>query len=181
MLHGLCDQRFHLIEFFGRWSTINVAENGFANLGSTNVSTDIKRSANFFQPLEILIQGGPVDLQMVPVQLGLELSQCASILRSNRSALTSDFSCYALRKLAQRAVVDEQIEFRLTEHVDKARRDNQARSIDDTIGLSIVKLANGGDAVAANRYVAGSPWISRSIDDPSVLNDHIVSRIGLCS
>ena len=121
MLHGLCDQRFHFIEFFGRGSTIDVAENGFANLGSTDVSTDIKRGATFFQALEILIQGGPVNPQMVPVELGLELSQCASILRSNRSALTSDFSRYALRELAQRAVIDEQIEFRLTEHGETTR------------------------------------------------------------
>ena len=70
-----------------------------------------KRCARFFQSRKILRQGGPVDLQVVLVEARLELRHRALVLRSRRSAFSGDFGCDSLRKLAQRAVVDQQREF----------------------------------------------------------------------
>jgi len=48
---------------------------------------------------------------VVLVEARLELRQRALVLRSRRSAFSGDFGCDSLRKLAQRAVVDQQREF----------------------------------------------------------------------
>jgi hypothetical protein len=48
---------------------------------------------------------------VVLVEARLELRHRALVLRSRRSAFSGDFGCDSLRKLAQRAVVDQQREF----------------------------------------------------------------------
>jgi len=66
---------------------------------------------DFSSRAQILRQDGPNDLQVVLVEARLELRQRALVLRCRRSAFSGDFGCDSLRKLAQRAVVDQQREF----------------------------------------------------------------------
>src|SRR6202030_3265360 len=95
-------------------------------------------------------------------------------LRRNRSSLTGDLRRDSLRELAQRAIVDQQGPFRLPQHIDETGRNNQSLCIYYPLSARTVYLSERCNTISANSQIAGDPWISRAIDNPSVPDHHVV-------
>ncbi len=98
--------------------------------------------------------------------------------RRNRCAFAGDLGRDALGDLARHAVVDEDVELRLAQQVDEAGGDNQAGGVDPLTRLRVLQVADGGDAVAADRDIGAKPRRARAIDDAAVGEDEVVAGGG---
>ncbi len=99
-------------------------------------------------------------------------------MRRDRSAFAGDLRRDSLRKLAQRAIVDQQVGFGLSEHIDKARRNNQTFGVDYPLRVNAFEPSDGSDVIATNSNVAGHPGISRAVNNRAILDKYIVFVAG---
>src|SRR5438105_11973181 len=104
------------------------------------------------------------------IKLWLKRSQGQRGLRRDRLAFSGDFSSDALRKLAQGAIVNKQGLLRLAQHIDESRRNHKSGCVNHALGGGAGKFADGGDAIVTDRKIARDPGVSRTINDPSVLD-----------
>src|SRR5207249_4761497 len=107
-------------------STVVVANHRFADLRGADVSADVERCALLFEATKISIQSSPIDREFVLLEKRFLRRDGFFILRSDRSALAGNFRGDPLGELAERAIVEEQRDFRLAKHVDEARSDDAA-------------------------------------------------------
>ena len=87
------------------------------------------------------------------------------------------FRSDALRNLTGGAIVDENVEFRLTLNVDEARRGEQTCGIRPFGGGSMAEIADRGDAITNNADVCDKPRGAGVVDDAGTREDEIVVRL----
>ena len=127
------------------------------------------------KPIEVLIKAVPVDGQMKMLEIIFSLGQVKLHKWSNGLTFTRDLRRNALRKLADRSFVDQQILLGLPKHVDESWSNNQATSINRALGFYLGSgVSNEGDAITDNSKISVKPWIAAAIDDFAVANEHVV-------
>ena len=93
-------------------------------------------------------------------------------------AFAGDLRGDALRQLADRLLVDEQVDLRLAEHVDEAGSDDQAGGVDGALGRQrSIGLADEGNAIADDADVGVNPRIAAAIDHAAVA-DEVIELLG---
>jgi hypothetical protein len=95
------------------------------------------------------------------------------VQRSNRIALAGNFRSDPLENLRRQARVDQNRELRLSEHVDKARRDDLAARVNRALARCGRQIANGRDLPVANAYICGVPGGPGSVDNVTASDDEI--------
>ena len=178
VFHGLLHERFHLIEFGGGGSAVVVADHRFADLRRADISANVEGRALFFQALEVAVERGPVNRELVVIQKRLHWRNGFLILRRDGAPFAGNFRGDSLRELAERAIVEQQRDFRLPEHIDETRRDDAALRIDFTLGVCVMQIANRRDASAAHGDISGKPRVPSAIDDVAVADEQIISSAG---
>jgi len=98
------------------------------------------------------------------------------VQRSNRIAFTGYFRSDALVDLRGQARIDENGEFRLSQHVDESGRDNFAGGVNRARAWRGHQIADGGDLSIANAQVSRIPRGPGAVDDASVGDDKVESR-----
>ena len=76
----------------------------------------------------------------------------------NGIALARDLGRDALIDFRGQARINQDGQFRLPQHVDKAGSDNHAVDINRPRALRAAQIADGGDLAAANTDVTRVPW-----------------------
>ena len=126
----------------------------------------------FGQALEISLQRGPVRGEMEVLVIISALLIEHVVGGSDGVAFAGDFGGDALRQFADCLLVDEQVGFRLAEHVDEAGRNDQPFGIDRALGNERgIGLAYEGDAISDNAHVGIDPGIAAAIDDAAIANE----------
>ena len=72
--------------------------------------------------------------------------------------------------------IDQDGEFRLAQHVDKARSDDETLRVNHAAALRIGKLADLRDTPVDYADVSGIPRRAGAVDDVAVANDEIELR-----
>src|SRR5262245_61434137 len=108
------------------------------------------------------------------LEQGLHLFHYVFIQRRRRSALAGDFGGYPLKELGFRPWINQQIQFRLAQHIDKPRGNYKSRSIDSAPGLGMTKVGNSRHAVTTNSYVSIEPWTAGAIHDAPIRDYQVV-------
>ena len=131
----------------GRWAIVE-PDNVFAQLRRADESCQIYAGTLFFQSFEILVERTPVHRQVVAAEKVFLFLDESLVNRRDGFTLAGDLGGYAHHYLAHRARIDEQISFRLTEHIDKARRHDQTGGVNLARGAGVFQRANSHDAIA---------------------------------
>jgi len=117
----------------------------------------------FSSRLKVTTKRGPIDFQIgTDLTLAVEPQASGSFGGCYRSAFPGNFCRDPLCQLADRAIVNQKVGFRLPQHVNEARRDDQAFRINHALRVRAIKFPDGSNAVAENRYVAGNPRIAQN-------------------
>src|SRR5260370_30728448 len=138
VLHGLLDERFHLIELGGGGGAIIVANHRLTDLRGADVGADVDGCALLFEAMKITVESGPINGELVMVEKRLLRRESLFILRCDGAAFAGNFRGDALGEFAERTIVEEERDFGLAEHVNEARRDNAALSIDLALRMNVV-------------------------------------------
>ena len=78
-------------------------------------------------------------------------------------------------KLADRLLVDQQIDFRLAEHVNETGRHHQARGVNRALGRDVwVGFADKRNAIADNSNICIDPGIAAAIHDAAIADERVV-------
>src|SRR5687768_5214373 len=132
--HRRGDQLFHLFEFGFGWCSIFVTDDVFADLSRADKRGEVHTRALLFKALEVVIKGAPINLEIETAKETLLLLDLSFVDRSDRLTFAGDFCRHSLHDFTHRARIDEEIRFRLPQHVDKARRNDETSSVDDPRG-----------------------------------------------
>src|SRR5437773_4409119 len=98
--------------------------------------------------------------------------------RCDRPAFAGHFGGDALRDLAEHAIVDQDVDFRLAHHVDEAGSHHQAGHVGGLAGGGAAREADPGEALAPDRDVPPVARVSAAVDDPAALEHEVVWTTG---
>jgi len=79
----------------------------------------------------------------------------------------------ALKDFRGQARVDQDGQFLLAEHIDKAGGDDFAGGVDRTLALGGREIADGGDFAVADADVPGVPGGTGAVDDVAIGDDKV--------
>ncbi len=130
VLHGLAHQRAHLLEFRGVRLPAAFAEYNAPDLRCSDIAREIDAHALFLEAGEVLPEASPIRNDFVMGEDGSVCLQEALVQRCDGVSLTGDLGGDALENFGREVRIDEHRKLRLSEHVDKARRDHKALCID---------------------------------------------------
>ena len=170
--HGIVHHDLHLLQLVGGRSAVCRADYHVTNLRRAHIRSQIDRASLLGQALEILLQRGPIRSEMeVLVVIRVLLIQHV-VGGSDGVAFAGDLGSDALRQLADRLLVDEQVGFRLAEHVDEAGRDDQTFGVDGALGDQRgISLAHECHAISDDADVGVDPGIAAAIDDAAIADE----------
>ena len=81
-------------------------------------------------------------------------------MRGDGTAFAGDFRGDPLGEFAEGAIVEEEREFGLAEHVNEAGRNDPAFGVDFAFGVGFAHIADRRDAIPADGHVSRIPGIS---------------------
>ncbi len=177
LLHGVFDQALHLGQLFGRGSAVLRAQHHPAHLGGADVAAQIDSGAPALEAGEIAGEVAPIHLHAEAGHERVEFVQGAIVLGSGRPAFAGDLGGDALADFAFRGGVDQQVEFRLAQHIDEAGSHHQAGRINHPASRGPAQVAASHDAVAAHGHILPRPRIPAAVHQPAA-HDQQVIRIG---
>ena len=181
VLHRLAHERLHGLDFGGGGSALFHAFDVHADRGGSDEGADIRRDAVFLHGL----QPGVEAVRSLEADCaGLRgLGGSPVVGRGGSGAFAEDFGSDPLRDLADRpAVAVEELVAGLALDIDEARRDDQALSVDSQARRGAGQQRRGcdtGNAVAADREIAGEPGVAGAVHDPAAEQDYIEGGV-LC-
>jgi len=91
----------------------------------------------------------------------------------DRAAFARDLGGDALKDLRRQMRIDQNREFRLAQHIDKARSNDETLRVNHAAALRIGERADLRDAPVGDADVAGIPWRASAVDNVAVANDEI--------
>ncbi len=177
MLHGVGGERFHLVQLGGGGRAIVIADDGGAELAGTDVGAEVQRRALLFETAEIAIEIRPINGEFVGLKKRLHGRESFFTLRGDGGAFAGDFRGDALREFAERAIIEEQADFGLPQHVYKSWRDDATGSVDFAGGAFVVQIADRRDSIAFYGNVGVEPGISRAVDEVAIANDQVIRGV----
>src|SRR5581483_2789785 len=140
-----------------------------------DVRSQVDAGLFFFEAAEVFVEAPPVGVQLEVFEEILLVFDERVVQRRDRVAFAGDLGRNALRELAHGAVVNEQVGLRLAEHVNEARRDDEAARLDNARrGCALRRAADEGDLVAADADVAVEPWVAGAVYDATVADKDVV-------
>jgi hypothetical protein len=177
LLHRLGDQLPHALELGGRRRPIVLADHVVPDAARADEGGNVDRGTRpQLETPEVVAEGPPV-LHDAEVLRGRGVLAGHPIVdRRDGRALAGHFRRDALEHLARRPAVDQHVEFRLSEQIDEAGRDDQIRGINRCRGGGALQRSDRGDAVAGDADVAAVPGRAGAVDDPAMGDQHVESR-----
>jgi hypothetical protein len=98
--------------------------------------------------------------------------------RRHGRPFAGDFGGDPLVDLGRQMRIHQDGQLGLAEHVDESGRHHHAARIDGALGGRARQIADGGDPALPDADVSGVPRRTGSVDDPAVLDHHIVRAGG---
>ncbi len=153
--HGLAHQLPHVLELLGRGIAIFVPHLVHSNRGGSHERGHVAGDALVLEELEVLAQGGPLDV-VVDVLLTLQaLLFHLLVERPHGIAFTHHLQGHTLTNIAERAsVLDERL-VGPAEHVDEAGSHGHSGGVDLGGGSTSAEVAHGHDPIVIDRQIAG--------------------------
>ena len=174
--HGLADEFFHLLELRRLGLYIVVAEDHAADAGGADVIGDIDADALFFKASKVLAKGSPVGLHVELIEGALIGTENGVIERSDAFPFAGDLRGDALIDFRWQTRIDENGEFGLTKHINKAGGDNETVSVDGARARCCGEVADCGDSSFANPDVTGIPRRTSAVYDLAIGDDNVERR-----
>ena len=137
---------------------------------------EIHAGALFLETLEVFVERAPVDSETKTSEKVFLLFDLAFVDRRDRLAFAGDLSRHTHHHFAHRAWIDQQVRFRLAQHVDEARRDDETLRVDRARRGGLRQLADTHDAIAFDRDIGDVSCASGAVDDASVSDQEIELR-----
>ena len=145
-----------------------------ADLGRADKSRQVYAAALFLQAHEIFVERAPIDGQVVAaVEVFLFLDE-SFVDGRDRFAFAGYFGGHAHHHLAHRARIDQQVSFRLAQHVDEAGRHDHAARIDYALCACALETSDADNPVAFDGEVGDVAGASGAVDDAPVFDQQIV-------
>src|SRR5580704_17724376 len=149
--HGLADELLHPLELRRIGLYIVVAEDHAADASGADVIGDVDADALFFETREVLAKGSPIDLHVELIEGALIATENSVIERSDGFPFAGDLRGDALIDFRWQPRIDENGEFGLPKHINKARSDNETVSVDGARARYCGKVADCGNLTAVPR------------------------------
>src|SRR5581483_637895 len=174
VLHRIRNQAFHLSKLSSRRRTIVVTDHVFAHLRRADEGAEVYACALLVEPFKILVERAPIHRQVEATIEIFLLFQNAIVDRRYRFTFAGNLSRHAHHDLAHRAWIDQNVLFRLAEHVDEARRNDLSTRVDFALGFHAAKIAHLDNSIVFDRNVVIKGRLAGAVDDAPVTNDEVV-------
>ena len=164
-----------VFQFLSGGRAVGGADHHVPHLRRANIGAEVDPTSLLRQPLKILLQRLPVGREVeVLKKIGMLLVELV-VGRRDRVAFAGDLRGDALCQLADRLLVDEQVHFRLAEHVNEAGRDDQAGGVNGALGRDgRVGLADESNAIADDAHIRINPGIAAAIHHAAIADERVV-------
>src|SRR6266545_988879 len=178
--HGGLHERDHAGQLLGSRAAVLLAHDGYADLRRPDERRDVDGAARAREMREVAVEIAPILLDAVLLHPDGVVGDQRVGERGDRPAFPRHFGGDSLSHLAEHPVVHQDARFRLAEHVDEPRRDDEAGHVERLARpeAAFAQKADGGDAVAADRDVAGVARIAAAVDDPAAPQEDVVGTAG---
>ncbi len=176
--HGIAHQGLHALQFRRVRRAVVVAQHHAAHLGRAHIAGQVDSHALLLQAREVLVESPPVGIYavvLIPDAIGF---QDGIVDRRDGGPFAGDFGGDPLVDLRRQVRIYQDGQLGLAEHVDESRGHHHAARIDGAPGGRARQIADGGDPALPDADVSGVPRRTGSVDDPAVLDHHIVRAGG---
>jgi len=173
--HRGIHQGDHVRQLFGCRVAVLPAHDRHANLRRADERRDVDGAFGAREVREIAVQIAPVLLDVVPLHPhGILRDEHVGEGR-DRAALARHFRGDALGDLAEESVVDQDVRFRLPQHVDEAWGNDQPRDIEGLARSGGSEVPDRGDPIARDGDVARIARVAAAVHNPAAAQDDVVA------
>src|SRR5258706_4664218 len=153
-MHGIADQRLHLLQVLDCRLNIGVAEDHATYLRRAYVAGEVDADSLLFETSEILAEGAPVRGDFVMLVSGSIGLNDGVVQRGDGTAFAGHFGRDPLKDFRRQTRVDKDCHLGLAEHVDESGGDNFALRINGAFASGRGAVADSGDPSRANSDVS---------------------------
>ena len=176
ILHRLANKRAHPVKLRRRRVDVLLAKLMYANGGGSDEGRDVRCNALALKVFEILGERRPF-YRIFDVAFALEREPPhPGRKRSHGIALAEHLQSDALPSVAHPAPVGDQAFDRPAKHVDEARRDSLAGSVDRSSCMARRVRSDIDNSVALQRDVTDVRRSAKTVINGTAVNEHAVAR-----
>ncbi len=150
-----------------------VSKNHAADLRCADIAGEVDAHSLLFKTREVLTEGPPVRSDFVVI-VSIAIRRDDRVIEwSDGTAFARNFRGDTLIDFGRQTRVDEDGHLGLSEHVDEARGNDPATSVDGALAWVGRQIADGGNLAVTNADIAGVPRRASAVDDVAVGDDDV--------